>query len=733
MPITSENFRTIAQSSLQRVILNQDAQDGLTPASLVGPEQAIQNQAVREAFREAVRNDFGEKAAGALKSHFSSSKALSSREIRDVLTEADHLSQGDPLQPQRRNTSRVLCILSQRIGEGEGAHAIGTQRLQSAAMRLVASTPGSDNVLSNATLESLADTLLQGLRDNPAQKPRGVELLNQERCPYNVEDRVKEGTLKPGMELGPYEFVRLKQKGVEPGFEARMAWKPEHTEQMRTPGHPFYQTLEVFLDNILLGQNPHEEADSRLADTINGLARAALTQRQQAPFLGDISRALRSDPDALRAVKNEILSHPFMADELTSYVKTHHPYFTTIHYVKMDYAESDRTIGHKLRIPMRTAKGMAHRDFTAKTREKANMAALKETLATDLMRAMGITTQNAHLIPSTYADGSLKLLVEAEHMNMTAEDGNILNFKDFSGHLHDGVLTREETDEDGNKTLISDPVVEHWGRNKILLLLMADRDAIGSRGDNKGRMGDTFSAIDPGHSLEGFMGFRNVHSDFSFDQPVMRNMRFKNFSMFDDSSYVEKMQGVRKMKEMREDGSDVDVFNSYADLLESEINNPQNGSELKKEFTDMRNSVLGMRDTFITRRDYILDEVFGERLPFLNAQQLPILAALDGLEKLTSPSTRLTSEGGAIRLRHLQVDKRQEWHIDSAPEGGYSFTCKGDAATVNAVQAFLAAHGIPEADIQLQKSQVILHIPQEQTEMFCAALSEENIIAERRG
>ena len=54
------------------------------------------------------------------------------------------------------------------------------------------------------------------------------------------------------------------------------------------------------------------------------------------------------------------------------------------------------------------------------------------------------------------------------------------------------------------------------GRNKILLLLMADRDALGSTGGNKGYVGNSFIGIDPGHALEGgLLGRRgDVRSDF---------------------------------------------------------------------------------------------------------------------------------------------------------------------------------------------------------------------------
>ena len=68
-----------------------------------------------------------------------------------------------------------------------------------------------------------------------------------------------------------------------------------------------------------------------------------------------------------------------------------------------------------------------------------------------------------------------------------------------------------------------------------------------------------------------------------------------------------------------------------------------------------------MRDAFIARRDYILNDVFGERLPFLDDNP-PILENLSSLEKLTSRTTR-RSPHGTVQLEHLQVVEggRQQW------------------------------------------------------------------------
>ena len=105
------------------------------------------------------------------------------------------------------------------------------------------------------------------------------------------------------------------------------------------------------------------------------------------------------------------------------------------------------------------------------------------------------------------------------------------------------------------------------GRNKILLLLMADRDALGSTGGNKGYVGNSFIGIDPGHALEGgLLGRRgDVRSDFSFAQPgLVPSLGYKNFSMFDQSTLAEKMEGVRMIASLARSKADTGIFDSYA-------------------------------------------------------------------------------------------------------------------------------------------------------------------------
>ncbi len=728
MPVDFLSFQNVAEESWSRVVLERSGGEEALVSDKGGLSgRKIRNAEVRQAFSDALRTHFGADVVSSLKYKSSSSSSLSSREIRNVIHQARE-------QARASNMARVLCLFSQRVMAGgvlQNPGAVSPESLKSMLGPMLDEVSPNGALLSDNAAGQLATRLIQ-LTRNAGARPRGIELLNGQRHMYNVEDRVKDGSLRQGDILGEFEFIRLKQKGVEPGFEAHMAWQPEHTQTMLTQGTPLNAQAGAFLKTALEGGHlPPAGAVahgslremSALENDIRAKAAAFLQAQGAAPAGGDLTRGL--DAATERALMNSLMNDADIQFHLKEHVRQNNAYFTDIHYVKMDYAESDKTlVRHRVRIPMRTAKGVFHRAFTAKTRLEANQAALKETLATDLMQAMGIESQKARLVPGKYADGSLKLMVEAEHMSMLDAAGQKLSFRDFAGNLRDGILTRPVA---GGPARESDPVVEGWGRNKILFLMMADRDAIGSRGDNKGRMGDTFAAIDPGHSLEGFMSFRNVHSDFSFDQPSNRNMRFKNFSMFDDSSYMEKMQGVRQLADTRKNGADMRVFDSYAAWLRDELNGQRSPAE-KEELSGMLRRVEDMKTSFIARRDYILDEVFGERLRFLDARP-PVLEALDALEKLTSP-TRMTSPSGEVRLRHPQLaGDRQEWHIREDGRQGYVFSTKGGGDVETDVRDFFQRRLGQAPRMTTEGGRLTLHVPAAELTAFLNVMTEQEVIA----
>lgn len=180
---------------------------------------------------------------------------------------------------------------------------------------------------------------------------------------------------------------------------------------------------------------------------------------------------------------------------------------------------------------------------------------------------------------------------------------------------------------------------------------------------------------------------------------------------------------------MRENGADLKVFDSYGTWLNEQIQNSAD-SEEKAEFKKLASDVEKMRSRFIARRDYILDEVFGERIQFINANP-PILDSLDALEKLTS-ETRMTSENGEIALRHPQLaGSRQEWHIASDTAGGYVLTTEAGREPAG-LREFFQNHGI-DCPLQTAGGQVRIHVAAQNIQNFVQAMTERHVVEAKHG
>jgi hypothetical protein len=116
------------------------------------------------------------------------------------------------------------------------------------------------------------------------------------------------------------------------------------------------------------------------------------------------------------------------------------------HYVKLDYRETDsRGTGaaKKFTLPWSNAKSLVlpgilgkliHREARYQTPDKINRDAMRESLANDLMRSFGIFAQKLKLVPTEYADGTPKLLLDGTHMS----GPNGEKFSDFEGAIKNG-------------------------------------------------------------------------------------------------------------------------------------------------------------------------------------------------------------------------------------------------------------------------------------------------------
>ncbi len=477
------------------------------------------------------------------------------------------------------------------------------------------------------------------------QVPTGLQALDGDTfggAETSVEDRVRAGAFGAGMRVNEsgvkYVFEKLKTSGVEPGFIVRKDWTAADTQTMMTDG--------TDLDQV---------------------AREVLEQRLGRPLTAqDDVRALKAQHFV--AIRDAAMAGAGNVRRLTER-----------HIVKLDYNENDRRVRHgaahigHFRLPVRNAikggafKGAFFRAFRLTTANEASAGAVAEALANDLTRAMGVPTQELSLVKGRYSDGHEKLMLVSKFAH---------GYKDFDGNfLQDGRLVPGR-DAAGN---VVQP--EDIGRYKAMFLLLADRDAVGSHGQNKGLVNGHFFAIDPGHSLEGNGAALEIHDDFSFKdtQGGVFEKRFLNFSVFDDSNRSEKLKGMVAIRDAFVHGDFDNIFNEYeARFPADEGGDPALGSAIRSRLGEMRAEFNGQYDRMMG--------VFGGQLavydhflaltPGDDTTACRVIDAVENLERLTSP-TVATSKHGEVQLRHLEMtpETRVPWKVRVAPDGAVVYSC----------------------------------------------------------
>ena len=479
------------------------------------------------------------------------------------------------------------------------------------------------------------------------QVPTGLQALDGDTfggAETSVEDRVRAGAFGAGMRVNEsgvkYVFEKLKTSGVEPGFIVRKDWTAADTQTMMTDG--------TDLDQV---------------------ARTVLEQRLGRPLTAqDDVRMLKAQHFV--AIRDAAMAGAGNVRRLTER-----------HIVKLDYNENDRRVRHgaahigHFRLPVRNAikggafKGAFFRAFRLTTADEASAGAVAEALANDLTRAMGVPTQELSLVKGRYSDGHEKLMLVSKFAH---------GYRDFDGNfLRDGRLVGRQ---DAHGNVIEQP--EDIGRYKAMFLLLADRDAVGSHGQNKGIVNGHFFAIDPGHSLEGNGAALEIHDDFSFKdtQGGVFEKRFLNFSVFDDSNRSEKLKGMVAIRDAFVHGDFDNIFNAYA--LRFPADDPHADQALSQA---IQTRIREMRAEFNGQYDRMMG-VFGGQLavydhflaltPGDDATACRVIDAVENLERLTSP-TVATSKHGEVQLRHLEVtpETRVPWKVRVAPGGAVVYSC----------------------------------------------------------
>jgi hypothetical protein len=626
----------------------------------------------------------------------------------------------------------------------------------------------------------------------PDNKPTGLRGFSMKsifkKGSTSVEDRVKSGALGAGMRISqsgknPVLLDGLKANGVEPGFIVRKDWSIDDTRGLMAD--MWSPENQRDLDDAI-AHSPRLQAmrDRQPPATRRELAMAAgrahkasvaavaefVLQRDLARSGSEIAKAFRAkcpgiDPTSLfpanggepspaqkqaianvkralfTAIRDTIMNEPKPSDDAgrnADYFKSPiFQHFADRHIVKLDYNESDRRVewasGSKgsFRLPERSGIkfgpviGSIYRGTRLTSADEASVGAVREALANDITRILGVPAQELSLVRGEYSDGHPKLMLSAK-------------FADGYKDLDKNYIT-------GDGQIVTPPDVERprLGQFKAIFLALADRDAVGSHGQNKGLQTRTdanghktmrFFAIDPGHSLEGNGKYLEIHDDLSFkDTKVVKlEKRFRNFSVFDDDTRFSKFQGVLKLREMQTSQELRDLFESYSTAFDP--NEPDISDDEKKLRNEIVKNLDEMKTEFMAQVDKIV-RVFKDQLSFydaLHAQgpafQEKAIETIANLEKLTSPTTWMSPEK-KVELKHLAVesDKRVPWNANVRPDGNMVYYTKGplnDVARAHLTSFCTHAHVQCSFD---KDGGVSVTVATASADTFFDAMSEDNV------
>ena len=637
--------------------------------------------------------------------------------MRQIDTSPDALALG----PDGRRTMKALAesAMSENKARLENCETPGAvANLAAMIVRQIIAQAGTDHGItageigqSNLSEQEVAENEPTGLK----RLQQGTK-TDMGKSATSVEDRVKRGSLGAGMRVdlrseNPILFEKLKSNGVEPGFIFRNDWSRSDTRSLMSDigSEASLRTLEELKgrsedlrtkcegktprEQIMLAGRAHPacmaavaeyilEQAVRLAtddspagqaargrDGIGALANS-LKARMGANDLAALSASLSGTGDKalLDSVKKNFFPEirdavmdvrPKYADETVNEHYSKSPifrHFSDRHIAKLDYNEGDRRIRWasgsegSFRLPERVGvkggavKGFFYRSFRLTSADDASCGAVAESLANDLTRLSGVPAQELSIVRGKYSDGHPKLMLEAKFAN---------GYHDFDNYcLKDGRIVPPPTANGEPQVEIED-----LGKYKAMFLLLADRDAVGSHGQNKGVVGGRFFAIDPGHSLEGNGKDLEIRDDFSFkDKKIGLEKRFRNFSVFDDSTRFEKFTGILAIRDLQRSGKVDELFAAYRRQFDVE-----HASQAEKAlFTKINARIDEMESEFRAQMDKLLS-VFDSQLKLYDAfsddeqaMRRPAIDTIENLEKLTSPTT-WTSAKGEVKLKHLEV------------------------------------------------------------------------------
>lgn len=300
-------------------------------------------------------------------------------------------------------------------------------------------------------------------------------------------------------------------------------------------------------------------------------------------------------------------------------------------------------------------------------------------------------------------DQGLKTL--DERINGLAEPEKAKAREKFGTRFYRGPIPIRE-----NGFHLSDDTLKNLGEHAALMFFIGDNDTLGSQGQNKGRVGDTFFGLDFGHAFRDKVNplARDLRTDLSFNG----NKSFKNMAtFFHDTELSDRMKGMfylykamgeekraeifgainsterikikqaiqkyekqdeafkLKMDEI-EDGGILRVFDEYQlkmdELIEVEKKKESPSQKQIKAYESYKKAIQVKKET-AQESLKVMGKIMKGRMQ-LSPQEVDLL---QNLERLCSKTTRVSKSGQCL-LKHLQVfdpeKNRVEWEMKKEGE-----------------------------------------------------------------
>ena len=708
-------FESIANSTMfgnRDVVVGQDNKVRL--GNLVFSEKKTTNESTLKAFRQALSQKygvFGEHAFDTtLGSRAQMKKSLRACDIKKTISTIEKVKgfrfkneitrqlDTDPkfreLPPAARKTIRENLVHTPFSGINLETIKNENDLFDKVAERI---SHEIDNVIHDEDYkeEALGNVITDEheIQDNEATGLKELKNIVQKKG-TSVEDKIKPGVIGTGMQVNrsitnPIIFDKLKDNGVEPGYIYHHDWSLNDTrslmmdfesdesrqilENLKNQNNKLKEACGTLplREQIMLCGHAHPAVMSAIADYV---IEKEMKNPESEMYKAFEKQFSYYEPENYRIVDENILKKTLFIQirnavlnikDGPDYDKS--PVFkhlTDRHILKLDYNENQRVKLKKAahagkfmrpeRVVLNRKFGSLYRLTSAQKADDISAGAVTEALANDLSRIMGIPTQDLRIVRGKYSDGHPKIMLQAKYAE---------GYKDLEkGYIKNGRIVSPN----GEK-------LEKLGKYKAFFLVTADRDGIGSRGQNKGFAKGKFFAIDPGHSLEGNGKYLEVDDNLTFKDTFgfSTKPRFNNFSIFDDDTRFAKLQGVINMRDMKESEKIQALFRDYRksfDPHEEGISDAERALREKiisqidvkeKEFNESLQKILNVSANQI----HLYDDLENEG----PAVQEKAIETNENLEKLTSPTTWV-SKNGTVPLEHLQVNSetRVPWqaHVE---------------------------------------------------------------------